>query len=176
VRLSSVFAAQVRAGMAAPFGSVAQFSPTDVGVDPQVARVPLAYRFRIGGVNSVRGFEENSLVPSGGLALFQANLEMRMSVIGPFGLEVYADAGNIWTGASHIHLGDFFPSTRTRTVHADDVRYVFGFGPRLILPFGPLRLDFTWIPRRSDLAASDDPGQWWMWKRKKVQFAIGPSF
>ena len=48
-----------------------------------------------------------------------------------------------------------------------DVRYVFGFGPRLELPVGPLRLDFTWSLRPSE----DGPAL-----VAKPQFAIGPSF
>ena len=49
-----------------------------------------------------------------------------------------------------------------------DVRYVVGIGPRLELPVGPLRLDFTWGLR---------PGEGGPPKgTPKMQFAIGPSF
>ncbi len=169
LRTNWVFAAEVRAGMAAPFGSLVEFSPSDIGVDPQVARVPPVNRFHIGGVNSLRGFDENRVQPQGGLAMVQANAELRLPVWGLFGLEIYADAGNVWPGASDIRMEDFAPTSRTRTVRAGDVRYVFGVGPRLILPFGPLRLDITWIPRPLDRAPR-------FWYRPRLQFAIGPSF
>jgi outer membrane protein assembly factor BamA len=49
------------------------------------------------------------------------------------------------------------------------MRYVFGLGPRVVLPFGPLRLDFTWSPRPID----PQTHQWFV---HELQFAIGPAF
>ncbi|MBI1799215.1 MAG: BamA/TamA family outer membrane protein [Candidatus Eisenbacteria bacterium] len=173
VRRFWVLAAQVRAGAAAPFGTSVQFTAADSSLDPEVASVPLANRFRLGGVNSVRGFDENTLAPNGGLAMVQANLELRVPLMGPFGVEFYVDAGNIWPGASDIHLSDFKPYAGPKPVEPGEVRYVFGLGPRLNLPFGPLRLDITWSPRPVE------PGthNWYIFDSPpSVQFAIGPSF
>jgi outer membrane protein insertion porin family len=168
-RRSWVLAVQVRTGAAAPFGSAVQFTPSDSTVDPNVARVPLANRFRLGGVNSVRGFAENALAPGGGLAMVQMNAEIRIPLAGLFGVEGYVDAGNIWPSASDIHIGDFAPYFGPKPVAVGDVRYVFGFGPRLNLPFGALRLDLTWSPRPV-IAGS-------IYRFvHEIQFAIGPSF
>ena len=168
VRTFWVLAAQVRAGMAAPFGRAVQFTPSDTLVESQVARVPLANRFRIGGVNSVRGFAENSLAPGGGLAMLQANAELRVPLVGPFGVEFYIDGGNVWADASDIHLTNLTPYFGGKPVGPGDMRYVYGFGPRLNLPFGPLRLDVTWSSRPIDATGKRFKGA--------VQFAIGPSF
>jgi outer membrane protein insertion porin family len=160
---------QVRAGMMAPFGPDVRYSPEDSLVDAQVARVPLERRFRLGGVNSVRGFTETALVPNGGLAMVQANAELRIPIVGPVGLELYIDGGNVWPGASFIKIGDFAPYAGSKPVEPSDMRYVFGFGPRVVLPFGPLRLDFTWSPRPIDPQTKE-------WFVHELQFAIGPSF
>ena len=64
--------------------------------------MPLEDRFRIGGVNSLRGYNENELPPYGGLAVIQGNVEARIPIVGPFGLEAFADFGNVWPRASHI--------------------------------------------------------------------------
>jgi outer membrane protein assembly factor BamA len=53
----------------------------------------------------------------------------------------------------------------------NDVLYVFGLGPRLNLPIGPVRLDFTWGLRPS--VNSDGTRSFPV---HRLQFAIGPSF
>lgn len=169
VASNRVFAVQIRAGAAAPFGSAVLFTPEDATVPANVARVPLENRFRLGGVNSVRGFSENSLAPNGGLAMIQVNAELRVALLGPFGVEFYIDGGNVWEGAGDIHIKDFTPYAGNRTVSPGDMRYVYGFGPRLNLPFGPLRLDYTWSPRPVDPVTQKR-------FRGRYQFAIGPSF
>jgi len=169
VRRTWLLATQVRAGMMAPFGPDVRYSPEDSLVDAQVARVPLERRFRLGGVNSVRGFSETALVPNGGLAMVQANAELRIPILGPVGLELYVDAGNVWPGASFIKIGDFAPYAGPKPVDPSDMRYVFGLGPRVVLPFGPLRLDFTWSPRPIDPQTKE-------WFVHELQFAIGPAF
>jgi outer membrane protein insertion porin family len=161
-----ILASRVRAGAISPFGENVQFSP-DPKLDPQVQRVPLTDRFRSGGVNSIRGYDENSLPASGGLALLEASLEFRVPLAGPFGLEVFADAGNVWARPSLIELRQFEPRATHRPLDPSDVRFVVGFGPRVNLPIGPLRIDFTWSLRPTLEHA----------RLKGVrQFAIGPAF
>ncbi len=164
-----VIATRVRAGLIGPFGARFQFSPADSATDEKVARVPLENRFRLGGVNSLRGFDENSVPRSGGLALLQANAELRIPVAGPFGLEFYLDAGNVWARPSYIKGKHLVPRSGHTRPDPGDVQYVFGGGGRLNLPFGPLRLDFTWSPRPVDPLT----GRWLV---HELQFAIGPSF
>jgi len=167
-----VLATRVRAGAIRPTGIAASFSP-GVVVDSAVARVPVGDRFRMGGVNSVRGFDENAIPPFGGLALLQANMELRIPILGPFGLEAYLDAGNVWARPSYIKPRDFTPRVSHQPLSPNEVRYVFGIGPRINLPIGPLRLDFTWSLRPfPDPKGTGKVG----WLIAKPQFAIGPSF
>src|SRR5262245_282250 len=159
-----VLATRAVAGVIDPFGPRSTFSPTAV-VDSEVARVPLEDRFRTGGVNSIRGYDENVIPSSGGLAIIQGNIEARIPTpvklpfLGSVGFEGYVDAGNVWARAEYVKWSDF-------TSTADDpntLRVVAGFGPRIISPIGPLRIDVSWRMRPTH-------------SHPIMQFAIGPSF
>ena len=165
-----VLALRLRAGAIEPVGLSRAFS-SESEVDSVVARVPLGDRFRVGGVNSIRGYNENAIPPSGGLAMFQANAELRIQLIGPFGLEMYVDAGNVWARPTYLKLSQFTPRYSHVPMDPNDVRYVVGFGPRLNLPIGPIRFDLTWSLRPTPNAQGGAT-----WLRAKPQFAIGPSF
>ncbi|HEY6866188.1 MAG TPA: BamA/TamA family outer membrane protein, partial [Candidatus Eisenbacteria bacterium] len=155
-------------GLIRPFGAVAGFTPGTV--DAEVNRVPNLDRFRIGGVNSVRGYSENDITPDGGLVMLLGNAEVRMPLIGPFALEAYVDGGNVWARPGDIKLENLLPKMTPTPRTPSDVRYVFGIGPRLNLPFGPLRVDFTWNVQ-PDLGTAGS-----RWFHGEPQFAIGPSF
>jgi outer membrane protein insertion porin family len=165
VSRSWVLATRVQAGAIDPFGDKTFSAATNI--DPQVARVPVEDRFRIGGVNTLRGYDENTLPGSGGLAMFLANAELRVPLAGPFGLELFVDAGNVWPRPAYIKAKQFVPRAGNKRLDSGDLRYHFGVGGRLQLPFGPLRVDFTWSPR------PDEAGEW---RVARTQFAIGPSF
>ena len=140
--------------------------------DPVVARVPRERRFFIGGVNSMRGFDENSILFDGGLAMLLLNVEARIPLKGPFGAEAYVDVGNVWSRPEFIQLSDFIPPWEAAHSDLGDIRYTAGVGARLLLPFGPLRMDVTWS-RHPQFFGSH------IWGRAfpfNVQFAIGPSF
>jgi outer membrane protein assembly complex protein YaeT len=163
-----VLASRVRAGTIHPFGRPPRFTPaTGVDLDQQAARVPLEDRFRIGGVNSLRGYDENTIPISGGLAVIQGNAELRVPLVGIVGLELYLDAGNVWARPAFIRWRNFVPRATHRRLEAADLRYVFGTGLRINFPFSPLRIDFTWSAR------PDENGRW---LKAEPQFAIGPSF
>lgn len=162
----AVVAARIRAGMIRPFGPRPTFTP-GAAIDGEVARVPTEHRFRLGGVGSIRGYSENSIPPGGGLALLLASVELRVPLAGPFGLELFVDAGNVWARPEYIKPDHFSLRINHQEMDDGDVRYVFGLGPRFDLPFGPLRLDFTWSLR------PDGNGRTLVAER---QFAIGPSF
>jgi outer membrane protein insertion porin family len=161
-----VLATRARVGAIDPYGEARTFSPA--GLDPLLARVPLEDRFRIGGANSVRGYNESEITATGGLAEIQANVELRVPVVGPFGLELFMDVGNVWARWSYIKWENFLPELSSEPLDPSDLRYAFGLGARLMLPFGPLRLDFAWTPR-------PDPGGQSV-RRGRAQFAIGNSF
>ena len=161
-----ILATRAHTGIIDPFGSRRQFSP-DTLVDAEVARVPLEDRFRTGGVNSIRGHDENWIHPSGGLVLAQASIELRIPtnvrvpLLGPLGIEAYMDAGNVWARPEFMRGRQLWMKAPASDVNA--VRYVVGVGPRLQLPIGPLRMDVTWRLKPVTTSA-------WL------QFAIGPSF
>ena len=156
------------AGIIRPFGEPVGFTPDSIDTD--VDRVPRDDRFRIGGVNSVRGYSENEISPVGGLVMLLGNVEVRVPVIGPFGLEAYADAGNVWARPAYIKASNLVPHVTDEPRSASDVRYVVGAGGRLNLPFGPLRLDFTWNLQPDHRNGIPH------WLVHEMQFAIGPSF
>jgi outer membrane protein insertion porin family len=159
-----VLAARLRGGVIESFGRPPVFSPSDV--DPAIDRVPLNDRFRIGGVNSIRGYNESQIPFAGGLAMAQANLELRLPLLGPLGAEVFVDAGNVWPRLSYIQGRNFFPGISDEPLQVQDVRMVAGVGARLNLPFGPLRVDVSWKAR------PEAGGN----RRPRVQFALGPAF
>lgn len=163
-RTGWVLASRMQVGAMDPFGEEAQFSP-EAGLDAHVARVPLEDRFRIGGVNSVRGYEENEIPLSGGLAAMLLNAELRVPLNGLFGVELYVDAGNVWARPAYLKADDFVP--RTRSDSPNDVHLAAGAGLRVTTPVGPLRIDFSWGSHR------DKDGRR---PRGRPQFAIGPSF
>lgn len=159
-----VLATRARGGIIKPFGTNARVNPAG-GIE-DVGRVPIEDLFRLGGVNSVRGYNENDIAPSGGLVELLGNVELRIPVVGPFGLEVYVDAGNVWARPEYVTMGDF-QLRPGQVLDSRDVRYVVGVGGRFNLPFGPLRLDFT------QGVGHEPPPQPSL---HRVQFAIGPSF
>ena len=160
-------------GAMEPLGDVSPLYSPDLGVDAQVGRVPRESRFFIGGINSLRGYGENAITLNGGLALALANIELRIPVAGPFGVECFLDAGNVWDRPQYIRARDFVAPWQATHVRAGDVRYSYGIGGRLELPFGPLRVD---------LSRADRPDFPFTTRRHgpplpfTYQFAIGPSF
>ena len=157
-----LLATRARGGLVKPFGERNDFIPS-AGVDREVARVPTEDVFHLGGVNSVRGYAENEIAPGGGLALLNANLELRVPVVGLLGLELFVDAGNVWARPEFIGPGDFTPRLGRAQLDAGDVRYVYGAGARFNLAFAPVRLDVTWGAQAGHRVGS-------------LQFAVGPTF
>jgi outer membrane protein assembly factor BamA len=140
--------------------------------DSVVARVPRERRFFIGGVNSMRGFNENSILADGGLAMLLLNVEARIPLRGPFGAEAYVDIGNVWSRTEFIKLSNFILPWEAAGSDPSDIRYTAGLGARLLLPFGPLRMDLTWS-KHPDFRGTVIRHRLFPFD---VQFAIGPSF
>jgi outer membrane protein insertion porin family len=165
------FAARVQGGVMGPIGDARDdFAPGTL--DPRVRRVPKERRFFIGGVNSLRGWGENSIPGDGGLAMLLGNLEARIPVWGPFGAEAFLDAGNVWARPEYLRLANFVAPWDARRGAPGDLRYSYGVGARLLLPFGPLRVDLAWS-RHPEFGGSHVFGRD---QRFAYQFAIGPSF
>ncbi|MBU0506923.1 MAG: outer membrane protein assembly factor BamA [bacterium] len=108
--------------------------------------VPLFNRFFLGGVNTLRGYDINSVGPelnvpqnlTGGdssfvyggnkMLLFNTELEIPVYAKGGFFLVGFLDAGNSYGESQNIDLSS--------------LRYDYGFGVRWHSPMGPLR--FEW--------------------------------
>jgi len=164
-------ASRFSGGIMGPTGNPSNtFQPGTV--DSVVARVPRERRYFIGGVNSLRGFNENSILLDGGLAMLLLNVEARIPLRGPFGVEAYMDVGNVWSRAEFIQLSNFIPPWEATHSDPRDIRYTAGVGARLLLPFGPLRMDLTWS-RHPEFSGTRIRGRQYPFN---VQFAIGPSF
>lgn len=166
-------ACRLQGGVMGPIGNARDdFAPGTE--DEQVRRVPKERRFFIGGVNSLRGWGENSIPGDGGLAVLLGNLEARIPLWGPLGAEVFLDAGNVWARPEYIRVDSFGAPWNGRRAGPGDLRYSYGVGARLLLPFGPLRMDVAWCDHPEfDARRAVIRGEK---QRFAYQFAIGPSF
>ncbi len=121
----TVVAVRARLGLAWPQG--------------RTTEVPIFDRFFLGGASSVRGHQERSLGPEsadgnpiGGEAVALFNLEIRRpKQIGPFGLILFADAGNVWRDISAMQ-------------RRFKLAYGTGVGIFLDTPIGPFRIGHGW--------------------------------
>lgn len=133
-----------RAGLILPFGDTAS--------------IPVPERFFLGGPDSVRSFQfdgmaprDRSGVPLGGLAFFQANIELQWPVGRGFYLAAFTDAGNLASTLGELELGQ--------------TRIAPGAGIRFYTPLGALRMDYAYNVIRRD---GDPLGAW--------QFGLGVMF
>ncbi|MFC1529990.1 outer membrane protein assembly factor, partial [Gemmatimonadota bacterium] len=105
----------------------------------RTTEVPIFDRFFLGGASSVRGHQERSLGPEsddgnpiGGESMALFNLEIRRpKQIGPLGLLLFADAGNVWRDMAAMQ-------------RRFKLAYGTGIGIFLETPIGPFRIDHGW--------------------------------
>ena len=128
---------------------------------------PFFKNYFLGGVNSVRGYDNGSLGPKGvdssgndyslgGTKRLLGNAELFLPVPGlkdskQFRLSAFVDGGNVWASGSSYNLGD--------------LRYSTGLGISWLSPFGPLKLIYA-KPLNSK---STDTTQ-------SIQFQLGSQF
>lgn len=98
-----------------------------------IPEVPASRRFYAGGGGSVRGYAYQAIgprlrdnTPQGGTSLFEASLELRQKLKGPWGMAAFVDVGAVGS--------DPFPT-------GDDFSVGVGVGVRYDLGFGPIRAD-----------------------------------
>lgn len=96
--------------------------------------IPVEDRFYSGGAHSVRGWARHELGPQaenskpmGGQSLIEGCLELRLPLMGSFGIVTFWDFGNVWE--------EYFGSI------VDNLRHAFGIGLRFFTPIGPVRFD-----------------------------------
>ena len=128
---------------------------------------PFFKNFYMGGVNSVRGYENGSLGPkftnangqqysSGGTKRMLGNAELYFPVPGlkdskQFRFSAFIDAGNVFGSNQSYSLGD--------------LRYSTGIGVSWLSPFGPLKLVYA-------KPLNDQTGD----KTQSIQFQLGQQF
>ena len=110
--------------------------------------LPIVERFFLGGRNTVRGFEQDSLgpkgkdgTPTGGNVFLLYNIELRTYIGRGFGFVGFIDAGNVWTKSENIDL---------------TLRYTAGLGIRYKTPVGPIRIDYGYkLDRKENESAGE---------------------
>ena len=115
-------------------------------------------RFRAGGANSLRGFDEGGAgplnavgEPTGGEAVVVINQELRYRHAATgLGIGIFYDVGNVFPTVSEMTL---------------DLRHTLGAGVRYVSPVGLLRLDLGWLVD----AREDESSTRW-------HFSIGQAF
>ena len=129
---------------------------------------PFFKNFYVGGVNSVRGFDNGSIGPHdidpatgldfavGGTTRIVGNAEVFAPVpfiknSSQFRLSAFVDAGSVYGNNQSINLGD--------------LRYSTGVGVSWFSPFGPLKLVFA-------KALNEKPGD----QTQTLQFQLGSQF
>jgi outer membrane protein insertion porin family len=130
-----------------------------VGRFVKVDDVPMFDRFFLGGANTMRGFSYRDVGPRdaqnqpiGGNSFANATVEYTYPIVERVRGALFFDIGNVWRDAYDFQLGDL----------KSDV----GFGVRLNLPIGPLRLDYGY-PVQSDKLTG---------KTGHIQFSMGYQF
>lgn len=121
-------------------------------------QVPISQRFYLGGINSIRGFKENSLGPRGedgsvigGDIIFSNNAELNYFLLENFSVHTFLDFGNVF-------LRDLDNSS-------NELRYSTGLGARFNLPIGPIGLDIAF-----PINPKHDEDSW------RLHFSIGTGF
>ncbi|MGC1200549.1 MAG: POTRA domain-containing protein [Candidatus Acidiferrales bacterium] len=149
--------------------------------------IPLPERFFAGGGTSLRGFALNQAgprdpatgFPIGGLALLMFNQEIRFPMKLPLvgnrlGGQIFYDAGNVYSDASHISFRWRPPSPTNLTY----LSHTVGFGFRYPTPVGPVRVDFSYQLNSPQYLVSPPTGPATLYQLPHFQFSfnIGPVF
>ena len=123
--------------------------------------LPIYEKFFLGGINTLRGFDYQSVSPRdaatndriGGERMALVNVEYRFPLLAKAGLVgvVFYDTGNSWSQEDGYKLGD--------------LRKSVGGGIRWYSPMGPLRLEYGYV-----LDPKDDDSQ------SNWEFTIGSIF
>jgi outer membrane protein insertion porin family len=122
-------------------------------------RVSLFERFFLGGANTIRGFKFRDVGPKdefgepiGGKSMIMGSAELTFPIIEKLRGAIFYDTGNVYEDYLDFELGD--------------LRTGVGFGIRLELPIGPIRLDYGFPIDRDEF--QDSGG--------RFDFNIGYSF
>lgn len=158
----TVFAGRVALGVAHGFPRAVL---SDQGVAETIDDLPASERFFAGGDTTIRGFALDTAgapdtisaagFPKGGNALVLLNGELRVPVWRDLGVAVFMDAGNVFSRAADLDLGE--------------LRGAAGFGLRYRSPIGPIRFDVGFKLDRKLIAGTLESG-------RAFHFSIGQAF
>jgi outer membrane protein insertion porin family len=95
---------------------------------PGNTSIPSDDRLYLGGDDTVRGYDQDSLLPSGGLFSMVYNLELQFNVFKNFQVVGFLDSGIVIDNMSQFNLHNF--------------REGIGPGVRYLTPVGPIRLEY----------------------------------
>ncbi len=120
--------------------------------------LPIVERFFLGGRNTVRGYDQDTLgpkgsdrTPTGGNIFIMENLELRTSIGKGIGLVAFLDGGNVWINIEDLNIRN--------------LKFTTGIGVRYNTPVGPLRIDYGYkLEREKDESSGE------------IHFSIGHAF
>ncbi len=98
---------------------------------PSSTLVPADSRLYLGGDNTVRGFQQDALLPSGGTFSLVHNLELIVRAFNKFQVVAFLDSGVVTNGITEVNL--------------TTLRHSAGPGIRYVTPVGPIRVDWGFI-------------------------------
>ena len=133
------------------FGNVIYASRLKIGLTKEFGtsyEVPINDRFYIGGANTIRGFDENSIGPRTRETI-QINDSTYQTVLTNVGANTYLIFNQefrlplFWKfwGSTFVDIGNGFESPSDIT--PGDLLFAYGAGLQFISPAGPLRLDYA---------------------------------
>ena len=108
-----------------PFGKNVLAWDTEIGY--AIGKMPLSRRFRLGGINNLRGYEDDQFR---GNSMLRSSLEYRIPFAKIISGVLFTDVGYAWD---------------KRDEHAFDLSKLkvgYGLGLRIKTPMGPVRLDY----------------------------------
>ncbi|MDR9500973.1 MAG: outer membrane protein assembly factor BamA [Desulfurivibrionaceae bacterium] len=167
-----VFHAKVAAGY------INEDDPGD-GTPENPSKLPVYERFYLGGLSTVRGFENGKISPVdtatderiGGTEMAYMNLEFTFPLFEDAGLSgvIFYDAGQVWDRTYKADPDEYYYRSSYEEF-ADNwdpstLRHGAGFGFRWLSPMGPLRLEWG---KNLDPRDDEDSSIW--------DFSIGGSF
>ncbi|MFP6869009.1 MAG: outer membrane protein assembly factor BamA [Nitrospinota bacterium] len=127
-------------------------------IDSFKGSLPAFRRLFLSGRRAVRGFSRDNLGPVdrggeaiGGFSTGLFSIQLAYPLFGPTRLVTFLDAGNVWE--------------RSDAFDVSDLRWGAGFGLRVVLPIGPLRIDLGY---KLDKKTGE--------RDREVHFGLGTSF
>lgn len=102
----------------------------------QATDIPATKLFFMGGNDTVRGFDEDTINTSGGTTSLIYNAELHYRLFNNFKLSGFFDAGSLTETISDISR--------------NSIRESAGFGIRYFTPVGPIRLDYGFVLDKRD--------------------------